>query len=163
DYVGWVTLTHTQRWHAYHHTVGSGHLYPGRFKSIPIEEDAHLLTVCRYVERNPVRAGLVARVEEWQWGSAGQRVASAGGDGPALCEGRVPRSRDWTPWVNAPQTLAEEQALRRCMRRGQAYGSERWVAQVVERFGQETTQRPRGRTRKDRPDPRQPLLFDFSG
>ena len=106
---------------------------------------------------------LVAWVEEWQWGSAPQRLAAAAEDVPALWQGPVPRPTDWTTWVNAPQTLAEEQALRRCIRRGQAYGTERWVAQVVERFGQETTQRRRGRPRKDRPDPRQPLLFDFTG
>jgi len=149
--------------HAYHHTLGSGHLYQGRFKSIPIEEDAHLLTVCRYVDRNPVRAGLVARVEQWQWGSAAQRLASATENVSALCQGPVPRPTDWTTWVNAPQTLADEQALRRRIRRGQPCGTQRWVAQVVERSGQETTQRLRCRPRKDRPDARQPLLFDFTG
>ena len=41
------------RWHAHHHTEGTGHLYQGRFKTFPIEEDEHLLAVLRhYVERN---------------------------------------------------------------------------------------------------------------
>jgi putative transposase len=71
--IGWLTLTHTQRWHAYHHTTGAGHLYQGRFKSFPVQTDAHFLTVCRYVERNPVRAGLVLRAECWRWGSLWQR------------------------------------------------------------------------------------------
>jgi hypothetical protein len=35
----WLTHTHTMRWHASHHTVGTGHLYQGRFKAFPIEED----------------------------------------------------------------------------------------------------------------------------
>ena len=48
----WLTLTHTQRWHAHYHDVGTGHLYQGRFKSFPIEQDDHFLQVCRYVERN---------------------------------------------------------------------------------------------------------------
>jgi putative transposase len=52
----WLTNTHTMRWHAHHHTAGTGHLYQGRFKSFPIEEDGHLLSVVRYVERNPLRA-----------------------------------------------------------------------------------------------------------
>src|SRR4051794_17979624 len=64
-FTGWLTLTHTQRWHAHYHNVGSGHLYQGRFKSFPVESDEHLLTVCRYVERNPLRAGLVERAEDW--------------------------------------------------------------------------------------------------
>jgi putative transposase len=71
--VGWLTLMHTQRWHAHHHTTGTGHLYQGRFKSFPVQTDAHFLTVCRYVERNPVRAGLVPRAERWRWGSLWQR------------------------------------------------------------------------------------------
>ena len=56
-FLGWLTLTHAQRWHAHYHNAGSGHLYQGRFKSFPIQEDDHLLTVCRYVERNALRAG----------------------------------------------------------------------------------------------------------
>ena len=68
-FTGWLTLTHTQRWHAHRHTTGSGHLYQGRFKSFPVQDDEHLLTVCRYVERNALRANLVQRSEAWRWGS----------------------------------------------------------------------------------------------
>ena len=59
----WVTLTHTQRWHVAHHSVGTGPIYQGRFKSFPVESDAHFLTVARYVERNALRAELVERAE----------------------------------------------------------------------------------------------------
>ncbi len=62
----WMT-THIRRYHRYHGT--SGHLWQGRFKSFPINDDAHLLTVIRYVLQNPVRAHLVRRVEEWPWSS----------------------------------------------------------------------------------------------
>jgi REP element-mobilizing transposase RayT len=62
-FMRWLTLTHAQRWKHSHAAVGHGHLYQGRFKSFPIEQDEHLLTVLRYVERNPVRAGLVRRAE----------------------------------------------------------------------------------------------------
>ena len=55
----WVTVTHTQRWHAHRHTSGSGPVYQGRFKSFPVQTDEHFLTVARYVERNAVRAKLV--------------------------------------------------------------------------------------------------------
>ncbi len=61
QFMRWLTLTHTQRWHAHHRTAGTGHLYQGRFKSFPVQADEHFLTVCRYVERNPVRADLVGR------------------------------------------------------------------------------------------------------
>lgn len=68
-FVGWLTLTHTQRWHAQWHSAGTGHLDQGRFKSFPVQEDQHFLTVCCYVERNALRAHLVDRAEQWHWGS----------------------------------------------------------------------------------------------
>ena len=66
-FVGWLTLTHTQRWHAHRHSTGSGHVYQGRFKSFPVAADEHFYTVARYVERNALRAKLVARAELWRW------------------------------------------------------------------------------------------------
>lgn len=69
-FMNWLTLTHTQRWHQHRHSVGDGHVYQGRFKSFPVETNEYLLTVCRYVERNPVRAGFVERAEPWRWSSA---------------------------------------------------------------------------------------------
>ncbi len=69
DVMRWITVTHTQRWHAHRHTSGTGPVYQGRFKSFPVQTDEHFLTVARYVERNAVRAALVSRAEEWQWSS----------------------------------------------------------------------------------------------
>ena len=58
-FMSWLTMTHTQRWHAHHRTAGTGHLYQGRFKSFSVQSAEHFLTVCRYVERNALRANLV--------------------------------------------------------------------------------------------------------
>ena len=68
-FVGWLTLTHTQRWHAHRKSTGSGHLYQGRFKSFPVQDDDHFLPVRRYVERNALRANLVKRAEAWRLSS----------------------------------------------------------------------------------------------
>ena len=73
DFGHWLTLTHTQRWHAHYRDVGTGHLYQDRFKSFPVAADEHFLQVCRYVERNALRAGLVRRAEAWRWCSLWQR------------------------------------------------------------------------------------------
>ena len=73
DFFRWLTHTHTMRWHAHHHTEGTGHLYQGRFKTFPIAEDEHLLTVLRYVERNPLRACLCERAEDWAFSSLWRR------------------------------------------------------------------------------------------
>ena len=56
-----VTMTHTQRYHAKSRTVGYGHIYQGRYKSLWVESDRHFLALVRYVERNAQRAGLVPR------------------------------------------------------------------------------------------------------
>ena len=71
EFLRWLTVTHTQRYHAHYHTAGTGPLYQGRFKSFPVQEDEHLRTLLRYVERNALRAGLVRRAEDWRFaGSA---------------------------------------------------------------------------------------------
>ncbi len=66
---GLADVTHTHRWHAHCKSTGSGHLYQGRFKSFPVQDDAHFHTVCRYVERNALRVNLVKRAEDWRWSS----------------------------------------------------------------------------------------------
>ena len=60
-----VTTTSVRRWDLHRHTVGTGHLYRGTYKSFPIEEDDRLFTVPRDVERNPVRPTMVKRAEDW--------------------------------------------------------------------------------------------------
>jgi putative transposase len=47
-----------------------GHLWQGRFKSIPIEKESYLLECARYIERNPIRAELCKTPEEYPWSSA---------------------------------------------------------------------------------------------
>ena len=74
EYMRWLTVTHAKRWHAHYHSSGSGALDQGRFKSFPIQEDGHFLTVCRYVERNPLRANLVAGVL-WRSGNEFRHAA----------------------------------------------------------------------------------------
>lgn len=149
-FLGWLTLTHTQRWHAHRHSAGSGHLYQGRFKSFPVQSDEHLLTVCRYVERNPLRANLVGRAEGWRWGSLWQRSArrSASRELPTLTEWPVERPRNWVSRVNAALSTAEEEALRRSMLRGQPFGASDWQTKITARLGLESSFRPRGRPRK---------------
>ena len=100
-FMRWLTMTHTQRWHARRHSAGSGHLYQGRFKSFPVQDDGHLLTVCRYVERNALRAGLVERAQLWRWGSLWRRTARKPPEGPALSPWPTERPSDWTKRVNS--------------------------------------------------------------
>ncbi|MEX0774346.1 MAG: transposase [Phycisphaeraceae bacterium] len=147
-----LTVTHTQRWHAHHHTSGTGPLYQGRFKSFPVQADEHYLALCRYVERNALRANLVERAQDWRWGSLWRRRAAAPGglpgEGLILSSWPVAEPGHWLRLVNTPQRQAELEALRRCVRRGQPWGGPRWVGRVTRQLGLESAFRPRGRPPK---------------
>jgi putative transposase len=148
SFLRWLTLTHSVRWHKHYHSTGSGHVYQSRFKAFPVAEDDHLLTVLRYVERNPLRAGLVTRAEAWPWSSLACR-AGRDDDAPRrLHSGPVPLGTDWVRRVNEAQTEGELEALRRSVARGRPYGPEDWVERVVGQLGLESSVRPRGRPRK---------------
>jgi putative transposase len=128
--------------------VGTGHLYRGRFKSFPVAQDDHFLRLCRYVERNALRAGLVQRAESWRWSSLWRRQQGPQPGAALLSDWPVPRPADWVREVNRPQTEAELEALRRCVQRGQPYGQEGWAKRVAQRLGLESTLRPRKRARE---------------
>jgi putative transposase len=147
-FTGWLTLTHTQRWHAHRGTTGSGHLYQGRFKSFPVQDDDHYYTVCRYAERNALRAGLVERAEDWRWGSLYRWRRGTPKERSLLAAWPLPRRPGWIEHVNEPQTEAELAALRRCVQRGCPFGEEAWCDRMVRRLGLESTLRPRGRPKR---------------
>ena len=147
QFMRWLTVTHTQRWHAHHGTAGAGHLYQGRFKSFPVQSDEHFLTVCRYVERNALRANLVERANDWKWCSLQARGAAEDGNRPALSAWPIDRPRDWTARVNRPFSPNEAAAVMRSIQRGQPFGSAFWQAEVAARLGLESSFRPRGRPR----------------
>jgi putative transposase len=140
---------HTQRRQRAKLRVGYGHLYQGRFKSFPIETDEHFYRVVRYVERNALRAGLVQHAEDWRWGSLHQRTQKTRGS--LLCGWPLPQPSDWREYVNSPQTEAELEAIRRCVRRGSPYGNTGWTEQTVEQLGLQSTLRRRGRPNKEPP------------
>jgi putative transposase len=145
DVLRWLTVTHTQRWHAHRQTAGTGPVYQGRFKSFPVQTDEYFLTVARYVERNALRAKLVDRAEAWQWSSLWRRVQGDAKLTAWLSEWPVDRPRNWVSRVNQPETAAELEALRTSVQRGRPFGSETWVTRTATRLGLEPTLRPRGR------------------
>ena len=145
-----LSLTHAQRWHAHHATSGMGHVYQGRFKSFPVATDEHLLSVLRYVERNPLRAGLVERAEDWRFGSLFRRSQGTPEERALLSEPPISLGRSWIAHVNEPQSEAELAALRHSVARGQPYGSASWTRKVARQLGLEQTLRPRGRPLKSK-------------
>jgi putative transposase len=153
-----LTVTHVRRWHEHRRSTGGGHVYQGTYKSFPAQRDEHFLILCRYVERNPLRAKLVRKAQDWPWSSLWAREHAA--DDPAaadlaslLSDWPVDRPANWLRLVNAPQTAAEEDALRQSIRRGRPFGSPRWQKTTATRLGLTHTFRDRGRPPKKKRTP----------
>lgn len=148
-YMHRLTTTHVRRWRLHRHSVGAGHVYQGTFKSFPVQTDEHLLKVCRYVERNALRAGLVRRAEDWPSSSLWIRTRNAvESSKPPLVDLPINVPSDWVDLVNQPLTATELEALRLCLQRGRPFGELVWQTQTARRLGLEATLRPRGRPRR---------------
>ena len=139
----WLLTAHVRRYQRHYHSTG--HVWQGRFKAFPIQEDEHLLVVLRYIERNPLRAGLVERAERWPWSSLG--AIACGRAEPLLNPGPIPRGQGWVEAVNAPMFESEVQAIRRCVQRNAPFGTEPWVLKAATTLGLESALRARGNPR----------------
>lgn len=147
-FLRWLAQTHSMRWHAHRGTVGTGHLYQGRFKSFPVQSDEHLYSVLRYVERNPVRSNLVPRAEDWRWSSLWLRKHGDATAKALLSDWPIHRPRNWIWRVNQAATEEELNALRHSVRRGTPYGIDRWRSNTAVRLGLESTLKSRGRPKR---------------
>ena len=145
-FMQWLLTSHVRRYHQRRGT--SGHVWQGRYKSFLIQRDAHLLVVIRYVERNPVRAGLVDSAADWRWSSHRARIGEARLGIIDPCPVDLPG--DWTEYVNRPLSGSELGSVRRSVNRQAPYGSAGWQSDVSSRYGLQATLRPRGRPRKMR-------------
>jgi putative transposase len=141
----WLSTAHVRRHHAHYHSAG-GHLYQGRYKSFPVQNDEHLLRVLRYVEANALRANLASRADGWPWNSHALRRMEAGKR--LLCDWPVDRPGNWVKLLEEQLPPKELLRVRSSVNRGTPYGSERWTIQAAKRLGLEFTLRPRGRPRK---------------
>lgn len=144
NWMHWTMTSFAHHIHRRHQT--SGRLWQGRFKAFPIERDAHLFNVMRYVERNALQAGLVSRAEDWLWGSLAGRAA---GSRPNWLRALpVSRSKDWVESVNEPVAEREYTRYLRCLAKGAPFGTPVWTAEVAARLGLESTLRSSGRPKK---------------
>jgi putative transposase len=105
-FMQWVTSTHAVRWHHHRDTIGKGPVYQGRYFSRPVEGVADLVHVCRYVERNALRAGLVRRAQDWPWCSLADRLRPQ----PRVTLHSAPflASASWIEHVNTGSSLRDE-------------------------------------------------------
>lgn len=147
-----MSVMHTCFMHKKYQTVG--HVWQGRFRSPVVQDDAHLLVVLRYIEANPVRAGIVGDPADHAWSSF--HAHGLGNPDPLLDPvpeleglGRTPRERQsrWAKRVRATPKAAEVMQIRDTLRSGKPFGDDAWVAAKADALGINLNPRPRGRPR----------------
>lgn len=144
-FMGWLSTSHTRRYHTQTKTIGGGHLYQGRYKSFLVENDAHLLSVLKYIERNPVRARLAKSLEQWRWGSAYRRLCGTAKEKKLLGNSPVPLPRNYHTWLGYAEPSEELAQIRHSIQKGTPYGSDSWVDTMIATHELEHTSRGRGR------------------
>ena len=112
-FMQWWMTSHVRRYHRHDHS--HGHMWQGRFKSFPIQQDGHLVTVLRYVLNNPVRAKLVEQAGEWPWSSLRYPQLRAPLSDSELAE--LPQ------WLSHPLHEDELDTLRICVNRQRPFGT----------------------------------------
>jgi len=142
-----LTNTHTRQVKSLTKTIGTGPLYQGRYKSFIIQKDEHFLTVLKYIERNPVRAGLAASTEDWRWGSAWRRAYGTPKQKKLLADSPVDLPANYRHWINAPESLKELEEIRTSINKARPYGADGWVEKTVKQFNLDATLRNPGRPR----------------
>lgn len=134
----------------------SGTLWESRYKSSPIQTDAYLLACCRYVELNPVRAGMVERPEGYRWSSYRQRVADAAHYPwldmhpcfEVLGATEQERRAHYREFVYSSIPPGEWELIREAVQRGQLTGTARFVDEVAAIIGRRIERRKQGRPRE---------------
>lgn len=127
-----------------------GHLWQGRFFSAALDE-SYLWAAIRYVERNPVRAGLASRAEAYRWSSAAAHcrlrtdAVLTGNDGWQETMATV---ADWSAWLAEGDDANRIDVLRKNLDKGLPCGSEVFVRGLEEVTGNVLKVRPRGRPPK---------------
>lgn len=125
-----------------------GHVWQGRYYSCPMDI-FHLWNALRYIERNPVRAGLVHRPDDWVWSSARAHLCGVGDGLTELGEWASHwTANDWREFVEAPGKEADD-AIRRSTHAGRPLGSVEFVQDLERRIGRSLTAGKGGRPKKE--------------
>ncbi len=144
-YVGWFNARHSR----------SGTLWEGRFRAGLIEGERHLLACMRYIELNPVRAGLCAEPGQWPWSSAAHHLGLARSALVTEHEmywtlGNTPFEREHAYRELMAQGVPPSEQLQftEAALRGRPVGSEAFLKPLAVDHGEVVVRRPRGRPRK---------------
>lgn len=147
-FMAWLTTTHSARWHTKPKRGESGGIYERRFRSFPVQDNAKLLDVLRFVESHPIRAGLAVGLSDWPWASWARRVQEPDAAWPLLSSPPVPFPSDWNEQLSLEIPTETLDRINHCIQRSCPYGAAEWVQKTAIRLGIESTIRPRGRPKK---------------
>lgn len=137
----WLAGTHANRWNGAHGLRGTGAVYQGRFRAIPIQHGLSLMRVCRYVERNALRKGLVDSADKWHWSSLHSMRNNC--DLIPLAEWPILRPKNWLEIVNSEDVPSDLELVRICIRKNWPIGEPEWQRAVAPFAG--LSMKPRGR------------------
>lgn len=133
----------------------TGCLWEGRYKSSPISTDEYLLACCRYVELNPVRAGITADPADYRWSSyrvkTGKEKRGWLDLDPCymgLANNEKDRAESYKTWVKESIPDGEWNLIRQSLQRGQLTGSLRFVDEIERKTARRVEFRGQGRPRK---------------
>ncbi len=143
-WIHWLTTVHARRYHYHYQT--SGHIWQGRFKNILVQDDNHLAIILKYIERNPMRAGLVKSAWNWPWSSYREGLGEKLND--LLDERPIKLQMGWKEFVNSPINTTELENLRKCITQQLPYGDEKWKHEISKQLGIKCFVKPRGRPKK---------------
>jgi len=133
----------------------TGHVWQGRYFSATLDE-AYLWSAVRYVERNPVRAGMVRRAELYPWSSAAAHCGLRQDDlltRHATWLADLDPGQGWSRWLAEGEELARVAVLRHNVQRGLPCGSDAFVSELERKAGQSLRPRPPGRRWPEKPGP----------
>lgn len=147
-FMHWITVTHARRWHMAHGTTGIGHIYQSRYKSFPVQSNGRYLKVLRYIEANPLAAGMVQAAGEWPWSSFACRFGGDIDKPFKLDAGPLPVPKNWKEIVNQKFEQEESAEIGNCIKKGCPFGEEEWKMETAKELNLESTLRKAGRPRK---------------
>ena len=143
EWMRWLMTSQVRRYHKRNQT--SGHLWQGRYKCFPVQNNQYLEVVMRYIERNPLRAKLVRKAEKWKWNSLYFRHINQTG---FLSNPPIKIEEDWLEWVQMAITEEELHKIRNSVNRCTPFGSQIWIKRKVKEMGLESTLNRIGRPKK---------------
>ena len=150
EFMRWLTVTHTMRYHYSHGTAGTGHIYQGRFKSFPVQGNSHLISVLRYIEANPIRAKIVDDSSDYRWSSYGFHTGRPDPD-PAFDLSRPPVKlpAGWKRLVHRNQQKQQLARVLNSIKRGSPLGNDKWIKKTARELDLQSTINKRGRPPKN--------------